>query len=113
LYNGFTCVTARVRVLNDCVPVIFAPNAFTPNGDGLNDSFSIIPSAEVQEFRIVISNRWGEPVFQSDDKNFAWDGTLDGDLLPPGTYAYKMTFSSTVDASIGTQEQFGSILLLR
>jgi len=113
LYNGFTCATQRVRVLNDCTPVIYAPNAFTPNGDGLNDTFQIIPSPEVQDFTIVISNRWGEPVFKSDDKNFEWDGRLDGSLLPPGTYAYKMTFSSTVDSSIGKQEQFGSITLLR
>lgn len=113
LYNGFTCTTDRVIVRDDCIPVIFAPTAFTPNGDGLNDAFSVIPNPNVQDFKIVIANRWGEPVFTSEDINFEWDGTLEGKLLTQGTYSYRMTFSSTVDSSVGVQDQYGAVVLVR
>ncbi len=113
LYNGFTCTTDRITVLDDCKPVIFAPNAFTPNDDGLNDTFSVIPNPNVQEFNIVIANRWGEPVFKATDQNFKWDGTLEGKKLPQGTYTYRMRFQSTVDSSVGLQDQYGAVVLLR
>lgn len=113
LYNGFTCTTDRVTVGDDCRPVVFAPNAFTPNSDGLNDTFSVIPNPNVQNFKIVIANRWGEPVFTAEDQNFEWDGTLNGKELQQGTYTYRMTFNSTVDSSIGPQDQYGAVVLLR
>lgn len=113
LYNGFTCTTDQVVVRNDCSPEIIAPTAFSPNGDGLNDTFSVIPNPEVLDFKIVIHNRWGEPLFKADDMTFEWDGKLGGKLLPPGTYTYIMTFSSTVDTSIGEQEQYGAVVLVR
>ncbi|MEQ9232011.1 MAG: gliding motility-associated C-terminal domain-containing protein, partial [Cyclobacteriaceae bacterium] len=113
LYNGFTCTVDQVTVRDDCNPKIFAPTAFTPNEDGLNDTFRIVPNSDVQNFEIVISNRWGEPVFKATDQTFEWDGMLNGKLLPPGTYAYVMRFSSTVDTSIGKQEQYGAVVLVR
>ena len=113
LFNGFTCIRDRISVRDDCRPEIFAPNSFTPNGDGLNDAFRVIPNAMVTAFEIVISNRWGEPVFKGIDQDFAWDGSLEGSLLPPGTYTYVMRFESTIDSSIGIQEQYGAIVLIR
>jgi len=113
LYNGFTCTTDRITVRDDCTPVIFAPNSFTPNSDGLNDAFAVIPNPMVISFEIVISNRWGEPVFKGVDQTFTWDGRLDGKLLPPGTYTYIMRFQSTIDSSAGLQEQYGAIVLIR
>ena len=113
LYNGFTCTTDRITVNDDCKPVIFAPTAFTPNEDGLNDAFAVIPNPNVIDFTIVIANRWGELVFTADDQNFTWDGTLERKKLPPGTYTYRMIFNSTVDSAAGQQDQFGAVLLVR
>lgn len=113
LYNGFTCLKDRIIVRDDCSPKIVAPNSFTPNGDGLNDTFRVIPNPMVVSFKIVISNRWGEPIFKAIDQAFEWDGRLNGSLLPPGTYAYIMKFQSTIDSSVGLQEQHGMVLLIR
>ncbi|MCP4456606.1 MAG: PKD domain-containing protein [Cytophagales bacterium] len=113
LYNGFTCTTDRVSVRDDCSPTIFAPNSFTPNEDGLNDAFAVIPNPMVTSFSIVISNRWGEPVFKGVEQEFQWDGRLEGSLLPPGTYTYVMKFESTIDSSAGIQEQYGAVILIR
>ena len=113
LYNGFTCIRDRISVRDDCRPHIFAPNSFTPNGDGLNDTFQVIPNEMVTSFEIIISNRWGEPIFKGIDQNFAWDGFLDGSLLPQGTYSYVMKFESIIDASAGAQKQYGAVILIR
>lgn len=51
------------------------PNAFSPNGDGVNDQFCIQGWNDcIQSFRIMIFNRWGEKVFESNDPLFCWDG---------------------------------------
>lgn len=113
LYNGFTCRTDRVIVRDDCQAFIFAPTAFTPNGDGLNDEFAVIPNPAVENFSIVIANRWGQAVFRAEDQDFRWDGRLGTQMLPPGTYTYIMTFNSTIDAVSGLQQQYGAVVLIR
>lgn len=113
LYNGFTCTTERVVVREDCRPVIFAPNAFSPNGNGVNEEFFVFPNDYVDSFQIIIYTRWGEPIFTSDNMGFRWDGYYKGQLLPPGAYAYIMKFSSSLAPEEGTIEQYGSITLIR
>jgi gliding motility-associated-like protein len=63
------------------------PNAFTPNGDGLNDFF-IIRSPYVDQFALRIYNRWGQEVFATNDINIGWDGTFAGKEQEVGTYLY-------------------------
>ena len=114
IFNGFTCVTDRVEVVEDCRPTIVAPNAFTPgDSNGINDDFFVYPNNFVEEFEILIYTRWGELVFTSDNQDFRWDGVYRGQLLPPGTYAYIMKFSSSLAPNLGTIEQYGSVTLIR
>lgn len=63
------------------------PNAFTPNGDGVNDQLCFDGEA-LLEFHIAIFNRWGEKVFESNDANKCWDGTYKGHECLPGVYTY-------------------------
>lgn len=72
---------------------IYIPNTFTPNGDGLNDTFGVAGEA-IQEFNIKIFNRWGQLIFESSNANERWDGTYLGQKVPMGTYVYKVTASS-------------------
>ncbi len=113
LFNGFTCTTDLVEVVEDCRPTIVAPNAFTPDGNGVNDQFFVYPNDYVDEFEILIYTRWGELVFTSNVQDFQWDGIYRGSLLPPGTYAYIMKFSSSLAPDLGTIEQYGSVTLIR
>ncbi|WP_222165657.1 gliding motility-associated C-terminal domain-containing protein [Edaphocola aurantiacus] len=64
------------------------PNAFTPNGDGLNDEFKIANYGYqgVEVFRIF--DRWGRIVFETTDGSRGWDGTVKGDPAPSGNYIY-------------------------
>ena len=114
IFNGFTCVTDRVEVVEDCRPTIVAPNAFTPgDGNGVNDEFFVYPNDYVEEFEILIYTRWGELVFTSNNQDFRWNGIYRGKLLPPGTYAFIMKFSSSLAPDLGTIEQYGSVTLIR
>lgn len=114
LFNGFTCITDIVVVVEDCRPVIHAPNAFSPgNANGVNDDFFVFSNDYVDEFEIFIYSRWGELVFHSTVLDFRWDGIYRGTLLPVGTFAYIMKFSSTLEPELGTIEQYGSVTLIR
>ncbi len=77
-----------IDVVNECKPPhIYIPNAFTPNGDLLNDTYKVMTD-QAEEFYIAIYNRWGERVFESRDINEGWDGYYNGKKLSPDVYAY-------------------------
>ncbi len=91
------CVTAVDTlgcVTEDCVEVpvdvfVAIPNAFTPNGDGLNDVFHLpegLPCDDVRDFRIY--DRWGTQVFGAGNGRTAWDGTFRGKEAEIGSYIY-------------------------
>lgn len=60
----------------DCTICIEVPNAFSPNGDGLNDQFKILNHCLLQDFEMYIFNRWGERVYYSQRTDEGWDGTF-------------------------------------
>ena len=69
---------------------IFVPNAFTPNGDNMNDFMQVRSrfSDQITEFRFIIYDRWGQEVYSSNDINERWDGRAEGDDLEPDVYGY-------------------------
>ena len=71
------CVNFGIYTIQPCDYYLYLPNSFTPNGDGLNDFFTLSTNNEKQlvEFNIVIYNRWGQRIFESSDPYFRWDGT--------------------------------------
>ncbi len=90
--NGQGCVATKTITLNvlssECnEPFVFFPNAFTPNGDGLNDVLRIRGNA-LSEVMFIIFDRWGERIFETNSVDGAWDGTYKGKLLPPDVYGY-------------------------
>ncbi|WP_084374405.1 PKD domain-containing protein [Reichenbachiella faecimaris] len=114
LSNGFTCIRDVVEVLDDCLPKVYAPNAFTPQtSPGINDEFFVYPNDYVSNFEIKIFSRWGEMVFQSNDIGFRWDGTYRGKLLKIDSYIYVMRFRSSLMPELGEIEQRGGVALLR
>ncbi len=80
--------------------VYHLPNAFSPNGDGLNDFFdyySLFITTEqhqgYNDYDIKINNRWGDQVFESNNMNLPWDGTYKNTPAPFGVYLYKIKFT--------------------
>lgn len=66
----------------------FMPNAFTPNGDGINDLFRIPPSVKITMEEFSIFDRWGNKVFGTNKRSGAWDGNYKGKKSAEGTYIY-------------------------
>lgn len=69
---------------------IYLPNAFTPNGDGLNDILEIETFGLKDLQSLQIFNRWGEVVFESSEFTFGWDGNKNGKPVQPGVYSVKI-----------------------
>jgi len=67
---------------------ILIPNAFTPNGDGINDTWNIKFLSAYVNCSVDIFNRWGEKVYSSTGYSVPWDGSYKGTALPTGTYYY-------------------------
>ena len=89
---------------------LYSPNAFSPDGDGINDFFKISGQGMI-DFQIEIFNRWGQMVYKSLDLSNGWDGTFKGKNLPTGTYVYKIKTSK-----YGVEQKLvksGSVALVR
>ncbi|NCC87637.1 MAG: T9SS type B sorting domain-containing protein [Clostridia bacterium] len=71
--------------LVDCIRI---PNAFSPNGDGVNDTWIIDNLDLFDDVHVQLFNRWGQKLAQSRDFDFEWDGIYNGKPLPTGTYLY-------------------------
>jgi gliding motility-associated-like protein len=69
---------------------LYIPNSFTPNGDGLNDTFGVYGES-VRNYRMEVYNRWGEIIFSSTEVTSQWDGTYRGRHVPQGAYVYKVS----------------------
>ena len=66
---------------------LYAPNAFSPQGNNLNDTF-FLKGYLIKEYKLQIYNRWGEMVFESNDIHKGWDGTFRGEMCEEGIYMY-------------------------
>jgi gliding motility-associated-like protein len=80
-------------VIIDPVYLYYAPNAFTPDGDGLNDVFMVKgESIDPNNFEMLIFDRWGEKIFRSTDINTGWNGAKNnsGTVVEQGVYVYKV-----------------------
>lgn len=85
--NQIMSVSNEVEIVP--AAIIHIPNAFTPNGDGLNDTFGGLGEG-LTEYNLQIFNRWGNLIFESNDMKNQWDGNYNNKLAPIGVYVYKI-----------------------
>ena len=98
--SQFGCVdTAIVNIEVQDELIYYIPNAFTPDDDEHNPVFKPIFTTgfDPLDYKMVIFNRWGEIVFESNDANFGWDGTFAGSpgIIQDGSYTWKIEFKTT------------------
>lgn len=74
----------------NCDCEMYIPTSFTPNDDDRNDYFFPVSQCEYQYFYIAIFDRWGNPVYTSNNINAKWDGKFKGNLCPDDIYVYKI-----------------------
>lgn len=103
----------RVSVIDESVlscEDLVLPNVFTPNDDSKNDTYGISNNFLVDQLiYFEIFDKWGSRVFSTSNKETAWDGTFEGQMLNPGTLLFKVKYS----CSGNEFTKSGSFILLR
>jgi len=100
--------------------IIYVPNSFSPNGDGVNDLFGpVISGGDVSDFEMLIFNRWGELIFQTNDITQRWNGARSNSgsgnasdyFAPNGVYAWQITVKENLSPE--KKRLFGTVTLFR
>lgn len=106
------CVETTVTITQNFVFMV--PNAFTPNGDGINDNFGVITPNTLPFLEFYIYNRWGQLIFTSDDQYNKWDGTYESEIAPLGTYVWVVNYQFR-NEGIGSElyKDSGTVTLVR
>jgi gliding motility-associated-like protein len=89
-----TCIlgdTAFVDV-NMCPPTLDMANVFSPNGDDINDIFKPVTFTRIQDATLMIFDRWGKKMYESNDLNAGWDGNLNDRPVPEGVYYWTVRY---------------------
>jgi len=94
VWNQHLCmdsIVGQIEVINDVT--IYAPNIFTPDGDEFNETWRVfINGIDINDFHIIMFNRWGEIVWESYDSTGEWDGTYSSmGKVEDGTYVWVVT----------------------
>ncbi len=100
---GISTDTVQVRLFRE----IYIPNAFTPNNDGINDSWSIPALDAYPNFELSVFNRYGEIVFKNSKINKGWDGQYKSGPLPAGTYVF------FIKLGVSGEVRKGTVVILR
>ena len=87
------CSTIDTVLITKLNPIIELPNAFTPNGDGLNDEFKVINSNDIVDFEMWIMDRRGAIVFHNKSIYEGWDGTFQGKRFNHQTFVWNIVYS--------------------
>ena len=107
--NGGTACADTLAEVFDAAPVpehsYYIPNCFTPNGDGLNDRFSVLDFGNCYVYHLMIFNRWGQLIFETSDLYESWDGKYKGQSVPEDVYAYLLKGKDKIKQ--------GSVLVLK
>lgn len=85
------------------------PNAFSPNGDGINDSWIIENSGNYSNISLEVFNRWGQLIHRQSGNLQPWNGTFNNKVLPVGTYYYILK----INAGGKQQTISGSVTVLK
>lgn len=97
--SEYGCTDTTTAVLTMFEDLIFyVPNTFTPDGDGFNERFTPVMTSgfDPYDYRLLIFNRWGEVIFESQNPNIGWDGTFRGEVVQDGTYVWKIDLKVTI-----------------
>ena len=86
--------TYTVTVIECDALVYWIPNTFTPNGDEFNTTWGPVFDGpfDYTDFNLIVMNRWGNLIWQSNDATAKWDGTFNGKMVPDGVYIWYINF---------------------
>jgi len=93
----------------DCGCKIYVPDIFNPNASGLDARFTLGTDCSLEEYELLVFDRWGNQVFVSTDVKLSWDGRIQHEEAISGVYFYKLTYDFLEDEKV----TYGQINLIR
>jgi gliding motility-associated-like protein len=99
--------------IRPCLCNVWIPNSFSPNGDGVNETFEIKADCPEFAFTLDIYNRWGEHVHHQTDLQNPWTGTHQGQTLPAGVYTYRIQYEGRDQQGLQWVEKNGTVQLMQ
>jgi len=105
------CPKSDSVIYYECITPVWFPTSFTPNGDGLNDTYRPVGKG-IKLFSMQIFDRWGGMVFETRQLDTGWDGRFKGEFCPDGTYVYVSNYEME-EPDGSTHKVKGTIILLR
>ncbi|HRN37808.1 MAG TPA: gliding motility-associated C-terminal domain-containing protein [Flavobacteriales bacterium] len=108
------CITGDTVFVEerDCLCPVHVPNAFTPNADGINDTWGGVWECSFSSFELDLFDRWGRVLQHTNNPSFQWDGRVNGELLPDGLYAYRLRYAWEDGAALRHRSLQGHVLLM-
>lgn len=109
--SGGCMVRDSIRILEDefnCICRVYAPNVFSPNDDGINDNWRPVSRCPLQDYELLVFNRWGGLIFQSKDPSEGWSGRD----LPAGVYPFLIRYR-TANGDPEERIEQGMVTLVR
>jgi gliding motility-associated-like protein len=110
--NGCSDTTVKKVFLEDRL-IFYVPNTFTPDLNALNEVFSPVfySGFDPYHYKLLVFNRWGEILFESNNASVGWKGTYNGDIVQSGTYTWKINYKMSDSAE--TQIAIGHVNVIR
>jgi len=113
VYNEW-CRAIDEILITGCGSELRFPNAFSPNNDNTNETFKPVILGTLKTFHIIIYNRWGQQIYESNDAHTGWTGTFKGSDCTAGQYVYVATYSMGAEPSTQKQRvQRGAVTLIK
>jgi len=100
----------QTLVVVSCDCKVYIPNAFTPNGDGANDTFGLVAFCDLEQLEMSVYSRWGELVYQTGNPSGKWDGKYKGSDCSSDVYVYVIHYKRPAEPE---KTVYGDVTLLR
>ena len=109
-YNCEDKITKEVNILQDFYS--YTPTIFTPNDDGVNDTFTpSLLNINMETYNLLVYDRWGNAIFETNDYTQGWNGKLkNGTILPPDIYSYKIVYQTNLGVE---KQEVGRVIMAR
>ncbi len=105
-------VIDEIAVTDYCPTTFFVPNSFTPNGDNTNDVFYAV-GYYVNDYQLLIFDRWGNLIFKSNDMATGWNGMVNGRPVQQDVYVWKVNYSINMDTGkTKAKEKIGHVTVI-
>lgn len=108
--NG--CEATASQEVDETIPKVVLPNAFTPNNDEMNETFGPSTPCDII-FKMEVYNRWGQVIFSTKSTSNQWDGNFKGEPLASGKYSYAASWVIEANGLVLEESKKGEIQLIR